>query len=99
MGYGLDCVPNDNIPTKLFIGRLPSGTTSGELTEVFKKYGPLKDVYIPQYAKGFGFVTFPSVVKAFKAMSDTHMCKGQYLNILMSNGKQNKAPGPDGKVP
>ena len=31
---------------------LPTRTTSGELTEVFKKYGPLKDVYIPQHAKG-----------------------------------------------
>ena len=52
MGYGLECMPNDNIPTKLFCGRLPLGTTSGELTEVFKKYGPLKDVYIPPQAKG-----------------------------------------------
>ena len=52
MGYGVECMPHDNIETKLFIGRLPIGTTSGELTEVFKKYGPLKDVYIPQNAKG-----------------------------------------------
>lgn len=87
MGYGLECMPNDNIATKLFCGRLPLGTTSGELTETFKKYGPLKDVYIPPHAKGYGFVTFGSVAMAFRAMNDTHMVHGQYINVTTSNSK------------
>ena len=51
MGYGVESMPNDNIPTKLFVGRLPIGTTSGELAELFSGYGGLKDVHIPQQAK------------------------------------------------
>jgi len=88
MGYGLECMPNDRVPTKVFVGRLPPSTTSGELLEVFKKYGPLKDVYIPPQAKGYGFVTFESVVAAFRAICDSHTLNGQILNVAVASKKK-----------
>merc|ERR1719354_929912 len=92
MGYGLECMPNDNIPTKLFIGRLPSEATTQDLQDVFSKYGALKDVYIPPSAKGYGFVTFGSVAAAYRAMNQTHSLHGQYLNVSTANSK-NKSNG------
>jgi len=79
----------DNIHTKLFIGRLPSGTTTEDLKELFEDYGPLKDVYIPQNFKGFGFVTFGSQQAAQIVMNSTFQLRGNFLNISMP------APKPD----
>ena len=60
------------MPTKLFVGRLPNGTTTEELREHFQTYGPLKDVYIPKNFRGFGFVTFGSRASANQALTETH---------------------------
>jgi len=89
MGYGLECMPNDNIPTKLFVGRMPMKTTVQDLQQVFVKYGPLRDVYIPPNANGrFAFVTFGSVAAAFRAMNDVHQLNGQYLQLSTANNKK-----------
>ena len=56
MGYGLECMPNDNIPTKLFVGRMPMKTTIEDLQQVFVKYGPLRDIYIPPAANGREYI-------------------------------------------
>jgi len=71
----------DNTPTKLFIGRLPKGTTVEDLLDHFSEYGPLKDVYIPNNFRGFGFVTFASQTLAQSAMSTTHVLKGAFINL------------------
>ena len=62
----------EDIPTKLFVGRLPSGTTTQQLCDHFEEYGPLKDVYVPNNFRGFGFVTFSSRTQANAAMGVTH---------------------------
>jgi len=77
----------DNIPTKLFVGRLPGGTTTDQLREHFEEYGPLKDVYIPKNFRGFGFVTFGSQSAAQSAMSATHQLNGGYLNLTYPQPK------------
>jgi len=71
----------DNIPTKLFIGRLPSGTTVEDLKDCFSEYGPLKDVYIPKNFRGFGFVTFGSQAAAQLVLSSSHQVNGSYVNV------------------
>jgi len=77
----------DDTPTKLFVGRLPSGTTTAQLSEHFEEYGPLKDVYIPNNFRGFGFVTFSSRTLANAAMSVTHQLNGAYLNLTYPQPK------------
>jgi len=78
----------DDVPTKLFVGRLPSGTTTEQLSEHFEEYGPLKDVYIPKNFRGFGFVTFSTRTLANAAMSVTHQLNGAYLNLSYPQPKQ-----------
>lgn len=68
-------------PTKLFVGRLPKGTTVDEMTAHFSEYGSLTDVYIPTEFRGFGFVTFGSVAAAQQCLASTHVFKGCYLNV------------------
>jgi len=91
----------DNIATKLFIGRLPKGTTTEDLRDHFCQYGVLKDVYIPQPFKGFGFVTYGSEADANTVLSLSHMLKGVNLNVThptekkMENMLQGNNMGPD----
>jgi len=81
----------DGVPTKLFIGRLPQGTTTEDLIETFSEYGPLKDVYIPNNFRGFGFVTFPSQYAANAATSTCHILKGNTLNVTYPSPKGGEA--------
>jgi len=80
--------PQEDIPTKLFVGRLPSGTTTQQLCDHFEEYGPLKDVYIPNNFRGFGFVTFSSRTQANAAMGVTHQLNGAFLNLSYPQPKQ-----------
>jgi len=75
----------------LFIGRLPRETTTDDLRECFKDYAPLKDVYIPQNFRGFGFVTFGSAAVAEEALNSTHVIKGNYLNLSYPNPKSDQS--------
>jgi len=81
----------DGVPTKLFIGRLPRGATIEDLRETFSEYGPLKDVYIPNNFRGFGFVTFPSQYAANAALSSSHILKGSALNVTYPSPKAGEA--------
>jgi len=83
----------DDVPTKLFVGRLPNGTTTEQLREHFEEYGPLKDVYIPKNFRGFGFVTFSSRTLANSAMSVTHQLNGAFLNLTYPQPKVNQMDG------
>jgi len=82
----------DNTPTKLFIGRLPKGTTVEDLRDHFSEYGPLKDVYIPNNFRGFGFVTFASQTLAQSAMSTTHVLRGAFINLSYPEPKPGQGP-------
>jgi len=78
----------DSDPTKLFIGRLPQGTTEDDLRECFSEYAPLQDVYVPKNFRGFGFVTFGSQSEAQEVLNSTHIIKGNVLNISQPAPKQ-----------
>jgi len=84
----------DGVPTKLFIGRLPRGATTNDLRDTFFEYGPLKDVYIPNNFRGFGFVTFPSQYAADAAMNTTHSLKGNTLNLTHPSPKAGEQKMP-----
>lgn len=81
----------DSVPTKLFIGRLPRGTTVEELRDHFLEYGSIKDVYIPAPFRGFGFVTFDSPSVADEVMNATHVIKGTYVNVSQPSTKKQKS--------
>merc|ERR1719495_473654 len=72
---------DDGTPNKLFIGRLPKDLTEPEMQEYFEKFGELKECYIPQPFKGFGFVSYKKQSAARKVLKSTHVLKGQYLNV------------------
>jgi len=89
VGYGIECMPNDNIPTKLFVGRLPHDTTETDLHTIFKDYS-IKSVHLPRTGShGCGFVTLTSIAEAYRVMNDSHMWKGKCLNVSAAD----KRPG------
>jgi len=69
------------IVSKLFVGRLPKDIKLEEMQEYFKTFGDIKDCYIPEPFKGFGFVSFKKEKVAKAVLKATHQLKGQYLNV------------------
>ena len=57
---------------KMFIGRLPHGTTTQDLEAHFSEYGQLTDTYIPTPFRNFAFITFASTEDAKSCMRETH---------------------------
>jgi len=76
-------------PMKLFVGRLPSGSTKDELFEYFSKFGDVTDTYVPSPFRGFGFVTFSSSDVGNSVLNSEHMMSGVRLNI--SKGEESKS--------
>ena len=58
---------------KMFIGRVPHGTTVEDLNRHFSQYGQLTDTYIPTPFRNYAFITFASSEDAKNCMVDTHM--------------------------
>lgn len=78
----------DSISTKLFVGRLPRGTTVEDLRDHFSEYGVLKDVYIPTPFKGFGFITYGSQADANHVLKLDHHIKEQHVNVTHPTEKR-----------
>ena len=57
---------------KLFVGRLPNGTTQEELDKYFSQFGTLKDTYIPQPFRNFAFVTYASTEDGRACLREDH---------------------------
>ncbi|KAI0980474.1 hypothetical protein GJ496_002880 [Pomphorhynchus laevis] len=64
---------NPNSMRKVFVARLPQGTTSDDLRNYFSKFGDIVDIYMSQPFRSFGFVTFrdPECVPCLFAQSHT----------------------------
>lgn len=76
-----------NVPKKLFIGRLPEGTTETELQDYFGQFGELTDVYIPRPNRNFGFVTFSSSDAAQTVVNQNHSIRDSLLNVSFAEPK------------
>lgn len=72
-------------PMKMFIGRVPHGTTVDDLNRHFSQYGQLTDTYIPTPFRNYAFITFASSEDAKNCMQDTHMLNGNRLNVIERN--------------
>lgn len=75
---------------KLFVGRLPEGTTENDLLEHFSKFGEIIDVYIPKPMRGISFVTFASGEVAKKVQSQNHRLGTTLLNVSFAEPKATK---------
>ena len=78
------------MPKKLFVGRLPEGTTENALLEYFSKFGEITDVYIPKPMRGISFVTFASGEVANKVQSQNHRLGTTLLNVSFAEPKTAK---------
>jgi len=83
---------------KLFVGRLPRGTTEEDLQEYFTTFGTLADVYIPKPPRGFAFVTFEKGDVAEAVLGQKHFLRDMQLNVTIPDPpakKQKFAGGQD----
>jgi len=97
-GRRVDVKQKQDKPMKLFVGRLPDGTTLEELREYFGEFGELQDVYIPTPFRNFGFVTYASSEDGKNVLRDSHALHGNRLNVMERNqdgGKQGNKPPPN----
>ncbi|KAK6185504.1 hypothetical protein SNE40_007722 [Patella caerulea] len=71
--------------SRIFIGRLPAGYTKEELSDYFKRYGPILDVIC--HNKGYGFVQFSNEENAKTAVENERgsMIKGNKVDVKMAN--------------
>ena len=78
-----------HLPCKFFIGCLPNDpeATVTELTDYFKRFGSLSDIYIPKPYRGFGFVTYVDGYDAQRMCSREHTLRGYKLNITVAEPK------------
>jgi len=78
----------DDLPMKLFVGRLPEQTQQDDLRKYFADFGELVDVYVPAPFRGFGFVTFASTAVARHVLNQIHMIKGSNVNVTYAEPKK-----------
>jgi len=91
---------------KLFVRGLAWETTSEQLLEKFKEYGPVEEGTVctdksTGKSRGFGFVTFASVVGALEALkSETHDIAGRTAHVrLAKQGADGKGGGQEQHAP
>jgi len=77
-------------PMKLFVGRLPGGTTVENLKEYFSQFGEVTDAWIPTPFRNFGFITYASTRVAKEVMTSENIFNGSKLNIVEREPDRNK---------
>jgi len=87
-GRNLEVKMKKDTQMKIFVGRLPDGTTTEELQEYFSEFGEVKDTYVPNPFRGFGFVTFASSEVGKHVLQESHFFKGARLNV--DKGEESK---------
>lgn len=85
---------------RLYLRNLSYACTEEELLELFSKYGPTTEVFVPvdkrsDQSMGFAFITFmmpEHAVQAFNEL-DGHVFQGRLLHILPAKPKRNADDG------
>ncbi|QSZ30021.1 hypothetical protein DSL72_004539 [Monilinia vaccinii-corymbosi] len=98
--------PNDNLegPTSaLWLGSIPSSTTTSTLTEMFKSHGPVQSARVLTH-KNCGFVNFERVESAISAKAMMHGKEifpgaGPVRINFAKPVSPTTTPGPDGAFP
>jgi len=84
-GRKVDLKLKQEKPMKLFVGRLPDGTTEEQLKEYFSPFGELSDVYIPTPFRNFAFVSYASKDDGLSVLREEHSLNGARLNVQERN--------------
>jgi RNA recognition motif-containing protein len=86
--------------TKLYVGNLPFGVTSQELTDLFAQAGEVVSANIitdrfSGQSRGFGFVEMNTEEAAQKAISqlNDHQMKGRSLKVNEAKPRENRPGG------
>jgi len=77
-------------PIKLFVGRLPNGTSKEDLEEYFGEYGEMIDIFVPTPFRGFGFITFAEEKDGLQVLRMSHVMGGTRLNVTAAEPKEGK---------
>lgn len=85
MGRRVEVRMKKEKPLKLFVGRLPDGTTQQELDKHFSQFGELKDTYIPSPFRNFAFITYASTEDGRACLRENHVLNGVRLNVMTRN--------------
>ncbi|XP_070541137.1 serine/arginine-rich splicing factor 12-like isoform X2 [Ptychodera flava] len=85
--------------TSLYVRNVPDGTRPEELRQLFGKYGPISDVYVPldyytRRPRGFAYVQFEDIRDAEDAKYNLNHYRfyGRELDIQFAQGDR-KTPG------
>jgi len=85
---------HDEVPMKLFVGRLAQGTTQKDVDEHFSEFGELTDVFVPSNPfRGFGFITYGDQEDAKKVLRMSHNLAGAHLNVVAAEERREGRPG------
>jgi len=95
MGRKVEVKLKKEKPMKLFVGRLPNGTTTDDLEKYFSQYGEIKDTYIPQPFRNFAFLTFGSTEDGRACIRENHEMNGTRLNVMERNQDKNETQQRD----
>jgi RNA recognition motif-containing protein len=90
--------------TKLYVGNLPFGATSQELTELFSQAGEVVSANIitdrfSGQSRGFGFVEMSSEEAAQTAINqfNEYQMKGRNLKVNEAKPRENRGVGAGGE--
>ncbi|CAG9832527.1 unnamed protein product [Diabrotica balteata] len=72
---------SQQLPFKVFVGRLTEEITVESLREYFSEYGSVTDVFIPKPFRAFGFVTFADPEVAQALCGEDHIIKGVSVHV------------------
>ena len=76
MNFFQNILFQDEVPMKLFVGRLPKDTTKEEVSDYFSEFGDMTDVFVPWNPfRGFAFITFADQEDAFRVLHMSHEMK------------------------
>jgi len=89
MGRRVEVKLKKEKPMKLFVGRLPNGTTTDDLEKHFSQFGELRDTFIPQPFRNFAFLTFASTDDGRACLRKDHEMNGVRLNVMERNQDKN----------
>lgn len=88
---------------KIYVGNMPYGATSEDLSELFRQYGHVAEANVIMdretgRSKGFGFVDMPNQTEASEAVDalNSSQMQGRTLRVSEARPRADRGPGRDG---
>ncbi|CAG0887931.1 unnamed protein product [Darwinula stevensoni] len=81
---------DEDLACKVYIGNLDRGTSKYDLEDVFRRFGPMKNVWVARSPPGFAFVQFEDprdAEDAVRALDGTRL-RGSRIRVEMCHGRR-----------